>query len=177
MCQPCFGIPSKPTIEVRESKTKGLGLFAARDISKGDAIRKVSIVREISDSDPLDPERGELWEHCSFADGKIFLIGYPDRYMNHSCEPNAFYDYCDHSPITRAIRDISVGEELTVDYLINNVGGDSWACSCGSSRCRGQTGTSFFTLPLSFQQEYLPFLAPWFRSRYADRLEEIECGT
>ena len=177
MCQMSFAMLSEGAIEVRESKAEGLGLFAAKDISKGVAIRRVSIVREISDSDPIDSERGELPEHCSCHDGKIVLIGYPDRHMNHSCEPNTFYDYSDDLPLTRAIRNIYAGEELTVDYLINNPGGDTWVCRCGSSRCRGQTGVSFFTLPRSFQQEYLPFLAPWFRARYADRLEKIERGT
>ncbi len=31
-----------------------------------------------------------------------------------------------------------------------------------SARCRGETGVSFFTLPVEFQREYLPLLMPCF---------------
>jgi hypothetical protein len=93
--------------------------------------------------------------------------------MNHSCDPNAYYDHSDETnTITRARRDIEAAEEITVDYLINNPGGDSWPCQCGSARCRGETGISFFHLPIGIQQEYLSLLAPWFKSRYADRLAD-----
>ena len=72
-----------------------------------------------------------------------------------------------------ARRSIDPGEELTLDYLINNEGGDSWACLCGAARCRGRTGVSFFDLPPMFRREYAPLLAPWFIRRNAERLDEL----
>ncbi len=71
---------------------------------------------------------------------------------------------------------------LTIRFLsgmhaernIDNAGGDTWRCRCGAPRCRGVTGTSFFELPLSFQREYLPLLAPWFRARFAERIQALE---
>ncbi len=72
-----------------------------------------------------------------------------------------------------ARRTIAVGEEITVDYLINNPGGDSWPCSCGVARCRGVTGTSFFELPSEIQNEYYPLLAPWFKARFAHKLSGL----
>ena len=71
-------------------------------------------------------------------------------------------------------RRISAGEEITVDYLINNPGGDSWPCQCGAARCRGMTGTSFFDLPVRFQREYFPLLAPWFKQRFAKQMAQLE---
>ena len=65
------------------------------------------------------------------------------------------------------------GDELTLDYLINNSGGDSWPCHCGAVRCRGETARSFFHLPLEIQLEYLPLLAPWFVKRHSRELEDL----
>ncbi len=96
--------------------------------------------------------------------------------MNHSCDPNAYYEFVESTQVAKARRRIDPGEEITVDYLINNAGGDSWRCHCGSARCRGFTGSSFFDLPTSFQREYLPLLAPWFRVRFREQLLKLDAG-
>ncbi len=160
-------------VNVKPSSTEGLGIFATRDFARGDVIRQVKIVREITNEAPLSTENGEQFEHCAYPDGKVVLYHYPDRHMNHSCEPNAYNDYSQSPPLTRALRDIHRGEELSVDYLINNSGGDSWECTCGAKRCRGKTGTSFFELPIEFQREYMPLLAPWFRAKHTQALTAI----
>jgi hypothetical protein len=67
---------------------------------------------------------------------------------------------CDAIEIV-ALRGGAMSREITLDYRIDNPGGDSWPCRCGASRCRGQTGRSVFTLPEAFQREYLPLVAPW----------------
>ncbi len=167
---------SDNSVSVKVSRDKGLGIFVTRDFAKGELIRQVNVIREVTEAEPLKEAEGELAEHCAYEDGRVMLYGEPDRYMNHSCDPNAYYDYSQYPPITRAIRDIASGEELTVDYLINNSGGDSWPCRCGAERCRGMTGTSFFDLPIEFQLEYLPFLAPWFRTKHADKINKLEAA-
>lgn len=160
-------------IEVRTSSIEGLGLFAARAFAAGERIRCVNIVREITGADPIRPEMGELVEHCAYPDGRIMLWGYPDRHLNHSCDPNAFESFRDDNVEIVARHPIAIGEEITVDYLVNNAGGDSWKCDCSAARCRGMTATSFFDLPLEIQREYRPLLAEWFVSTYADRLARI----
>ena len=159
-------------IEVRDSPIEGLGIFARRPLAAGERIRRVAYVREVTDAAPLRPEAGERAEHCTYEDGRILLVAWPDRHMNHSCDPNAYYAFDADGVFVTARRPIASGEELTVDYLINNPGGDSWTCRCGTARCRGSTGDSFFTLPSEIQREYLPLLAPWFRRRFAGRLGE-----
>ena len=162
-----------PQIEARSSSTEGLGLFALRDFEPTEFIHRVEFEREVTSDFPLRTEGGERVDHCAYPEGKVFLVAFPYRHMNHSCDPNAYYAYEGGEPIARARRAIRAGSEITVDYLINNPGGDSWPCKCGSPRCRGETGASFFELPDLFRMEYEPLLAPWFRKRFSDRLGEF----
>lgn len=80
----------QPDVEVRESTIEGLGVFAARDYGPGERIRQVNIVREVTDDAPLRPEDGERIEHCAYPNGKVILWGFPDRHVNHSCDPNGY---------------------------------------------------------------------------------------
>lgn len=158
-------------VEVRASARGGQGVIAVEPVAVGDVIKPFLIEREVTAEAPLRPEYDERPEHCPVIDGRFFLVAAPERYVNHSCDPNAWlrYEQADISIVAR--RAIAVGEELTFDYLINNAGGDSWPCHCGAARCRGETGTSFFALPEAIRREYAPLLAPWFTHRHADRLE------
>lgn len=161
------------TVEVRESLIKGLGVFALRPFPPGEVIRCISLVREITPEAPLRPDCGERHDHCFYPDGRVFLVGFPDRHFNHGCDPNAYTRSTGHSTEVVARRDIKPGEEITGDYLINTAEGDSWSCNCGASRCRGKTGRGFFTLPIEFQCEYLQLLAPWFIRRHRRQVEAL----
>jgi hypothetical protein len=63
------------------------------------------------------------------------------RWFNHSCDPNAdVMSKWDREADTMrawwvAVRDISVGEEITYDYAF--VADVAEPCHCGASRCRG----------------------------------------
>ena len=160
-------------VEVRESSIQGLGVFARRDFAAGELIRAANLVREITEDAPLRPDLGERADHCAYPDGKVVLYGFPDRYYNHSCDPNAWERYVDGRPEIVARRPIEAGDEMRVDYLVSNSGGDSWSCHCGAARCRGVTGHSFFTLPIELQREYLPLLAGWFVARHAEEIAEL----
>jgi NAD(P)-dependent dehydrogenase (short-subunit alcohol dehydrogenase family) len=55
-------------------------------------------------------------------------------FLQHSCEPNAGIS----GEVTQiARRDISIGEEITIDYATIDNDDYSYTCSCGSSTCRG----------------------------------------
>jgi hypothetical protein len=148
-------------------------VFTLEALVAGQFVREFKLEREITAEAPLRPQQGEIHEHCTLIDGRFYLVASPDRHLNHSCDPNAYLRFGLHSIDVVASRDVEPDSELTIDYLINNPGGDSWPCRCGAARCRGETGKSFFTLPESFQREYLPLLAPWFRERYRRELEHL----
>lgn len=114
---------------------------------------------------------GESTEHCSYPDGKVVLWGYPDRHVNHSCDPNAYQEEKgDGSAVVHimARRAIRAGDEITLDYNVNR----PEVCP-GADRCRGETIGDFFLLPGEHQLEYLPMLADWFVAKHRERVEAL----
>jgi SET domain-containing protein len=77
-------------VEVRNSPIEGLGVFAVSPIREGELIREYNLVREVTSETPIDRSRGEKVEHCTYPGDRVFLVGFPDRHFNHSCDPNAF---------------------------------------------------------------------------------------
>ena len=160
-------------VQVRSSAIDGLGLFALEPFRAGQRIRRVNVVREVTPDSPLRPEDGERADHCDYPDGKVVLIGLPDRHLNHSCDPNTWIRYEDEDCYIIARRDVAVGDELTCDYRINVTGGDTWPCRCGASRCSGLVTGDFFQLPEPIQREYRPLLASWFLRSHEERLKAL----
>jgi hypothetical protein len=161
-------------VEVKPSGIEGLGVFARRSFGAGECIREINVVREITAAAPLREDQGERFDHCDYPDGKVVLLGFPDRHLNHSCNPNAYVRYGETSCSLYARRDIAAGEEITCDYNLNITGGTSWPCRCGAARCRGETLGDFFRLPVEIQREYRPLLAEWFVRRHRDALAGLD---
>jgi len=160
-------------VEVRSSSIEGLGLFALDAIPAGERIRQIVVEREITTAFPLREDHGERADHCGYPDGKVVLLGYPDRHVNHSCDPNAYVHYEADSCYLVTRRAIAVGEEVTCDYSINLTGGSTWPCHCKTARCRGMVVGDFFALPAEIQREYRPLLAGWFVRRHLDRISQL----
>ena len=160
-------------IEVRLSAIEGLGIFATRGFQAGARISPVTVVREITPEAPIREDLGERVDHCAYPDGRMVLIAYPERHVNHSCDPNAYERYEGDTSCLVARRAIAAGEEITIDYNINITNGTSWPCRCAAARCRGVVAGEFFALPLEWQREYRPLLADWFVRRNSARLSGI----
>jgi len=160
-------------VEVRPSRIEGLGIFAARAFRAGERIRRVNVLREVTPEQPIREELGERVDHCSYPNGKVVLLGFPDRHANHSCDPNAYELFEGTVSYIVARRDLALGEEITVDYNINIANGTAQSCRCGTARCRGLIVGDFFRLPKDWQREYRPLLAEWFVERYRERIEAL----
>jgi hypothetical protein len=161
-------------VEVRPSPIEGIGVFAVRSFGAGERIRRVNVVREITPESPIREDLGERVDHCSYPDGRTVLFGFPDRHVNHSCDPNAWELYAGGSTYLAARREIAADEEITCDYNINIADGTAWPCRCGAARCRGEVVGDFFRLPKAWQREYRELLAEWFVRRHRDRLAELD---
>src|SRR5512136_2115542 len=100
-------------IDVRPSAIEGLGLFALRRFAAGERIRRVSVVREITPAAPIREDLGERIDHCAYPDGRVVLIAFPERHVNHSCDPNAWDCFDVDGEFLVARRDLAASEEIT----------------------------------------------------------------
>ncbi len=96
---------------IGKGKLNGKGVYAGRDFKKGEIVSKYNLK-------PLSPEEyQELPEterkFCHKHWGKIYLYLEPDRYVNHSKNPNTYQDLENKCDI--AVRDIKRGEMITCD--------------------------------------------------------------
>lgn len=101
-------------VEIRPSKGRGRGVFARQPIRKGAVIERVPLLRVTW----KEIENSELAHYVfDWTPRKAVLaLGYGSLY-NHSFEPNARYeDVGKDTKVYLAIRDIDVGEEITINY-------------------------------------------------------------
>ncbi len=125
----------------QESPIHGLGCFALRDIPEGSTISEytgevIDLAEAIRRNDESSADYSELIievddEH--FLDGA--RAGNVSIFINHSCEANCYIEIIKGRPFFVALRTISAGEEVTLDYDYD--AGLRESCSCGSVDCRG----------------------------------------
>jgi len=121
-----------PDIIVKSSPKGGKGIFAGRDFTIGELV--VPWKEDYLTKDQVDalPESEKHFVD-PLEDGRYILHGEPERYINHSCDPNTAVG----EGGDRAIRAIVEGEEITTDYA---AGGTEqlvhFKCDCGSDNCR-----------------------------------------
>jgi uncharacterized protein len=113
-----MGFTQTDAIEVKQIKGKGRGVFARRFIYDGEVIERVPVlvlpVGEARSASELTP----MSDYCfDWGRGTVAVaLGYGSLY-NHSYQPNARYDdEKGQIKVFMAIRDISLGEEIVVNY-------------------------------------------------------------
>ena len=114
---------------VRQTKSKGHGLFAQREYKKGSVLLLVQGLR-IGDDDKRLTHRAVQIDKHSFIEPRRFSGIW---YLNHCCEPNAYMEM--KKLVAR--RDIKKGEEITADYsLFTSFSAWDMECACKTSSCR-----------------------------------------
>ena len=116
------------TLVRRKSKIHGFGIFANRDIAKGEDFYEIPLS---SISKKPRPRHAFIGKNSWVNDPQVL------NYINHSCDSNIKLDISKEKPILIAKRDIKKGEEMTCDYNETEKGGNKVACNCGSKKCRG----------------------------------------
>jgi SET domain-containing protein len=134
-----------PLLEIRDSGEKGVGVYAARAIAKGEFITNMTgFVLETSEltDDVFALQIGKDSWLCSHGDRT-------DDYINHSCEPNAGFKGGELK--LYALHDIAEGEEIVYDYT-TCMSDPEWSleCMCGSQHCR-RLVLPWFAMPAAFR--------------------------
>lgn len=127
------------SVERRSGALHGLGLFAVKDVYKDEllAIKAGKLVDEATIIKFADIINGS---HIQI-ESDLFLTGLTPEEVNdtligfnHSCSPNA---YVSGQIELRAMKDITDGDEITVDYAtLLTSDTQSFRCKCGSVECR-----------------------------------------
>jgi CDGSH-type Zn-finger protein len=160
------------SVVVNPSDIEGLGVFAARPFQSNDVILAIDDSRVVGRDTPLTADEQE--RHCDYLEaGKVVLMQPPERYINHSCDPNTYVKTVNGKRFVIARREIQTRDEVTYDYSVNGGGDTIWLCRCGASRCRRNIHSDFFHLPIEFQREYLPELDDWFVKERQDDITHL----
>jgi hypothetical protein len=137
-------------IAVRRSAIHGRGVFALRQLHAEEVLVEYAGERVdwtiAASRPPADPEFPDLTYFFDIGDGTVIdgaAGGNSSRWINHSCAPNCeAVDYGGRIFIC-ALRAISAGEELSIDYglmvdgRITRALRERFACLCGAPNCRG----------------------------------------
>lgn len=109
-------IESSDLIHVKQARGKGRGVFARQFIPEGTVFERVPVL--VIPEDEVLEQPGVL-SHYVFEWGRgtvALALGFGSMY-NHSFSPNARYDDVGRlTKIFTALRDISAGEEITINY-------------------------------------------------------------
>jgi hypothetical protein len=110
-----------------QSNIHGFGIFTRREIFRLEKFYDV----------PLDVLFHEPTPRCAFIGNRTWVSDEQVlNYVNHSCNPNSLLQIA-LRPSLEALRNISAGEEITVDYNLTETPGTKVKCNCQSPNCRG----------------------------------------
>lgn len=119
------------SVIVKRSKINGKGVFAARNFKKNEPVLHWDLSKVLSKS-AVSKLPAQTKKYVTYLNGKFVMMPSPEKYVNHSCEPNTTAkNFCDV-----AIRSIKKGEEITANYEEELLPGTFMRCHCGSKKCR-----------------------------------------
>jgi SET domain-containing protein len=109
---------------LRQSPIHGIGVFAVDPVAKGQAVWQFQQGLDMEFSpdivEGLPAHVQTFFSHYGYLDRNVkrIILCFDDaRFVNHSDEPNIATDYAqDPYGLDVALRDISPGEELTMNY-------------------------------------------------------------
>lgn len=153
---------------VKKAGKKNKGVFSLKNFKENEVV--LEIKGKIINREQMLASSRYIQDHIyTIGRNKYLIASYPDKYINHSCNPNVY----EKNMKVLAMRNIKKGEELCFDYSINSV--DDWwmRCYCGSRNCRKIVKGNFFILPLNLQKKYLEYIDDWFKKEFEERIKEI----
>lgn len=154
-----------PKCEVRLTADRGGHTVVAREpVAKGELL--VVWSGKLVDSAELNDLPAPVKRHSLQVEEDQYLVSLtdcePPDYVNHSCSPNAGLS---GQIALVAMRDISVGEEITYDYAMSDGSPyDEFSCSCGSPLCRQHVSGQDWQRP-ELWRRYAGYFSPYLQRR------------
>ena len=148
-------------LRIAKTKSTGLGIFATKDIKKGESV--LIFKGKIKKYFGHDLRVGRYW----LGLGKNMWIDVPKEnlghYINHSCTPNSGIK---GKQKVVAMKNIKKGEQTTIDYSVTEED-LKWKmnCKCGGKNCR-KTIRSVQFLPKRTFKKYLPYIPKFAQKAY-----------
>lgn len=116
---------------IKKSKIHRKGVFAARNLKKGEIVLKWKGNKFFTKSEFNKLPKKKLTHIVCLKRNKYILMRSPEKYVNHSCNANTFpKNRCDI-----VVKNIKKGEEITSNYLQDSVF-INFKCKCGSKNCK-----------------------------------------
>jgi len=141
-------------VYVKKSNIKGKGLFAKRDIKRGEIVGIVEGLIVLDNKESYNKYGEDYLHPISYT--KAILNKTKTKYINHSCEPNCGLK---NGIKIVAVRDIKKDEEITIDYDTLEY---DWEmkCNCRSSNCRKKI-KGYKYLSKKLKEKYKGFISPY----------------
>ncbi|MDD5650363.1 MAG: SET domain-containing protein [Candidatus Nanoarchaeia archaeon] len=150
-------------IIIKKIGGNGRGVFANKSFKKNELILKIKHKKLLSDKEASKVSY-HFQNHMSYVgSGKYAIMGIPERYINHSCDPNTYFKHNGSNEQIIAIKTIKKGQEITADYTIDSNPEDKWwmNCICKSKNCRKIIKAGFKKLDKKLQKKYLKYAPSW----------------
>jgi hypothetical protein len=105
-------------IIVGSGNLAGKGVYAARPFQKGEVVMQyhLKLLNDTEFENLPEPEKDFVHVHWN----QRYLYSEPERYVNHSSDPNTYQDLEKQCDI--ALRDIQQGEMITTDAAKDDIG-------------------------------------------------------
>ena len=112
-----FSVDSDASASTKAAFFAGKGVFANRDFKKGEVVIKYNLKPLTKEEFESLPESERMFTHTHW--GAVMLYSEPERYVNHSNNPNTYQDLTNKREV--ALRDIKKGEEITTDATKDDI--------------------------------------------------------
>lgn len=145
-----------------ESAIHGHGIFARKDIKRGETVfiakgKMMKLDLKTKEEAMSNPDMIGINKNTWLDPSLIW-----GAYINHSCDPTVGIK----GTVTFvALRDIKKGEEITFDYSISEDTLWEMQCNCGAKNCR-KVIRGIQYLPEEIFNKYMPFIPVYFQKVY-----------
>lgn len=102
---------------VGKGNLTGRGVYANRDFRKGEVVIQYHLKLLTGGEYKNLPEGEKMFTHTHW--GQIYLYSEPERYVNHSKNPNTYQNLKKQQDV--ALRDINNGEMITTNAVKDNI--------------------------------------------------------